>query len=215
MLQKRVSKTRKFGCKMFRPVTYYFDIKESRWSVGIRQKRGAAQSVHNIRREKQGEDNMKLPSSYLQLPMLGLLLIFVNPLLADSTTKGTAKVCPPNSQYGCMRTCRRNCDELNVITPTPCTLICKFGCECIPGYIFRSSNSKECVKYEECPVKCPRNMHYEPCVKSDPATCANPDVKPVGERPCDPWCVCNKGFVYRSDTDRTCVPINECPKRDN
>ncbi|XP_078511461.1 zonadhesin-like [Lissotriton helveticus] len=150
---------------------------------------------------------MKQPSSYLQLLILGLLLIFVNPLLADSPPKG----CQPNATYKCMKTCRENCDKLKETKLSACTKECTFGCECDAGYIFKTSTSQECVKYEACQVKCPANMHFQPCLKSDDATCANPDVKP-DNRACEPWCVCNNGYVYRSATDRVCVPNSECPK---
>ncbi|XP_078507127.1 IgGFc-binding protein-like [Lissotriton helveticus] len=151
---------------------------------------------------------MKIKSFFL------LLVMVFSFMFENGLTKGDAKVCQPNALYGCKRTCRQNCDKLNEIRPPMCIMPCFWGCECKEGYIFKSSASKECVEYAACQVNCPENMHYEPCFKSDPATCDNPDVKPIKGRHCSPWCVCNEGFVFRSFTDRTCVPMSECPKKE-
>ncbi|XP_069057138.1 serine protease inhibitor swm-1-like [Pleurodeles waltl] len=140
-----------------------------------------------------------------------LSVLFMSLLVAPHLTLADDVVCPANSSVRCQRTCRATCEELNQINIPVCTKICTTGCECNEGYIFKTSEKKECVRYDQCQVKCPDLMHYEPCPPNPHATCEKPEETSSTPQRCDPWCVCNKGYVYRSNQDRTCVPKEKCP----
>ncbi|XP_069461054.1 epidermal growth factor-like protein [Ambystoma mexicanum] len=156
---------------------------------------------------------MKWPSLSLQLLMLALPLLFANRLQAASDTDSAGAICPSNSENGCQKTCRRNCEELNNTALPICTENCPWGCECKQGYIFKTIQKKECVPYKECQVDCPKHMHFDPCTSSNAATCEKNAGQRAPGSPCDPWCVCDDGYVYRSDMNRTCVPQKGCSQQ--
>ncbi|XP_025067503.1 IgGFc-binding protein-like, partial [Alligator sinensis] len=58
-----------------------------------------------------------------------------------------------------------------------------------------------------CPIQCPANSHYEPCMTACPATCARPLAPSTCGRPCLEGCVCDSGYLLYNDR---CVPSGQC-----
>ncbi|KAM6356993.1 IgGFc-binding protein-like [Alca torda] len=58
-----------------------------------------------------------------------------------------------------------------------------------------------------CPLPCPANSYYDPCMTGCPATCVDRQAPQNCSKPCMEGCACNSGFLLSGDT---CVPEAHC-----
>ncbi|XP_072789242.1 IgGFc-binding protein isoform X3 [Taeniopygia guttata] len=58
-----------------------------------------------------------------------------------------------------------------------------------------------------CPLQCPPNSYYDPCMTGCPATCVDQEAPQNCSKPCVEGCACNSGFLLSGDT---CVPEANC-----
>ncbi|XP_031975843.1 LOW QUALITY PROTEIN: IgGFc-binding protein-like [Corvus moneduloides] len=58
-----------------------------------------------------------------------------------------------------------------------------------------------------CPLQCPPNSYYDPCMTGCPATCADRQAPQNCSKPCVEGCACSSGFLLSGDT---CVPEANC-----
>ncbi|XP_064522324.1 uncharacterized protein LOC135419631 isoform X15 [Pseudopipra pipra] len=58
-----------------------------------------------------------------------------------------------------------------------------------------------------CPLKCPSNSSYDPCMTGCPATCVDRQAPQNCSKPCVEGCACTSGFLLSGDT---CVPEAQC-----
>ncbi|XP_009998802.1 PREDICTED: IgGFc-binding protein-like [Chaetura pelagica] len=58
-----------------------------------------------------------------------------------------------------------------------------------------------------CPLLCPSNSYYDPCMTGCPATCVDRHAPQNCSKPCVEGCACTSGFLLSGDT---CVPEAQC-----
>ncbi|KAK2530935.1 IgGFc-binding protein-like [Columba livia] len=58
-----------------------------------------------------------------------------------------------------------------------------------------------------CPLSCPANSYYDPCMTGCPATCVDRQAPQNCSKPCMEGCACTSGFLLSGDT---CVPEANC-----
>ncbi|KAM9378416.1 IgGFc-binding protein-like [Phaethornis superciliosus] len=58
-----------------------------------------------------------------------------------------------------------------------------------------------------CPLLCPTNSYYDPCMTGCPATCVDQNAPLNCSKPCMEGCACTSGFLLSGDT---CVPEAQC-----
>ncbi|XP_009332378.1 PREDICTED: uncharacterized protein LOC103925393 [Pygoscelis adeliae] len=58
-----------------------------------------------------------------------------------------------------------------------------------------------------CPLLCPANSYYDPCMTGCPATCVDQQAPQNCSKPCMEGCACASGFLLSGDT---CVPKAHC-----
>ncbi|KAM6304983.1 IgGFc-binding protein [Aegotheles albertisi] len=58
-----------------------------------------------------------------------------------------------------------------------------------------------------CPLLCPTNSYYDPCMTGCPATCVDRQAPQNCSKPCMEGCACTSGFLLSGDT---CVPEAQC-----
>uniref|UniRef100_A0A8C3V3V6 VWFD domain-containing protein n=1 Tax=Catharus ustulatus TaxID=91951 RepID=A0A8C3V3V6_CATUS len=58
-----------------------------------------------------------------------------------------------------------------------------------------------------CPLPCPPNSYYDPCMTGCPATCVDQQAPQNCSKPCVEGCACSSGFLLSGDT---CVPEENC-----
>ncbi|CAM9326592.1 unnamed protein product [Bubo scandiacus] len=58
-----------------------------------------------------------------------------------------------------------------------------------------------------CPLQCPANSYYDPCMTGCPATCVDRQAPQNCSKPCMEGCACTSGFLLSGDT---CVPEAHC-----
>uniref|UniRef100_A0A8B9ECK2 VWFD domain-containing protein n=1 Tax=Anser cygnoides TaxID=8845 RepID=A0A8B9ECK2_ANSCY len=58
-----------------------------------------------------------------------------------------------------------------------------------------------------CPLRCPANSYYDPCMTGCPATCVDRQAPQNCSKPCMEGCACTSGFLLSGDT---CVPEANC-----
>ncbi|CAN8190691.1 unnamed protein product [Coccothraustes coccothraustes] len=58
-----------------------------------------------------------------------------------------------------------------------------------------------------CPLQCPPNSYYDPCMTGCPATCVDQHAPQNCSKPCVEGCACSSGFLLSGDT---CVPEANC-----
>ncbi|KAF1517683.1 IgGFc-binding protein, partial [Eudyptula minor] len=58
-----------------------------------------------------------------------------------------------------------------------------------------------------CPLLCPANSYYDPCMTGCPATCVDQQAPQNCSKPCMEGCACTSGFLLSGDT---CVPKAHC-----
>uniref|UniRef100_A0A663DPG6 VWFD domain-containing protein n=1 Tax=Aquila chrysaetos chrysaetos TaxID=223781 RepID=A0A663DPG6_AQUCH len=58
-----------------------------------------------------------------------------------------------------------------------------------------------------CPLLCPANSYYDPCMTGCPATCVDRQAPQNCSKPCVEGCACTSGFLLSGDT---CVPEAHC-----
>ncbi|GAB0193587.1 IgGFc-binding protein [Grus japonensis] len=58
-----------------------------------------------------------------------------------------------------------------------------------------------------CPLLCPANSYYDPCMTGCPATCVDRQAPQNCSKPCMEGCACTSGFLLSGDT---CVPEAQC-----
>ncbi|KAM6064177.1 IgGFc-binding protein-like [Theristicus caerulescens] len=58
-----------------------------------------------------------------------------------------------------------------------------------------------------CPLLCPANSYYDPCMTGCPATCVDRQAPQNCSKPCMEGCACTSGFLLSGDT---CVPEAHC-----
>ncbi|XP_075045979.1 zonadhesin-like [Mixophyes fleayi] len=144
--------------------------------------------------------------SAMQLLMLATSLMYIIHTVKAGPVP--TEICPPDREYKCLGTCFDHCDNLNSTTEV-CNRMCRNGCHCKNNYIRASENSKVCVPPSECKVSCPKNMHFNPCLRGPEMTCSGETTKE--KFPCRPRCVCNKGYVSNGDiSDRKCIKLRDC-----
>ncbi|MEE6481966.1 hypothetical protein FKM82_013085 [Ascaphus truei] len=119
--------------------------------------------------------------------------------------------CPPNTKYGCKRTCFGNCDNLNSMAEM-CFFSCQLGCDCKGDYVFKSRESNVCVPASQCNVSCPKHMHFDPCLRTPRPTCDTLGKTPALYQDCMPRCVCDWGYVF-DNNKKVCRKISECPQK--
>uniref|UniRef100_A0A803JTT6 Serine protease inhibitor swm-1-like n=1 Tax=Xenopus tropicalis TaxID=8364 RepID=A0A803JTT6_XENTR len=106
---------------------------------------------------------MGICNRYSSLGLLAMALIFV--ALNQSEAATTKDPCPANMFYRCKRTCYNNCDNLNSTSDAGCTRVCRLGCDCKQGYVFKSKDSNTCVPVSACNVSCPEHSAFIPCYR--------------------------------------------------
>ncbi|KAH6923330.1 hypothetical protein HPB50_000415 [Hyalomma asiaticum] len=119
--------------------------------------------------------------------------------------------------HPCLRSCPKTC---GVLEQKDCSILCRRGCACAPGYI-RVSPGGPCVAPNQCPIgppapppQCPGpHQVYSACPSPCPITCANLNRPPTrcpaicGDR----HCVCAPGYLAVQLDPLECVPSHECP----
>ncbi|XP_068547552.1 IgGFc-binding protein-like isoform X6 [Anas acuta] len=58
-----------------------------------------------------------------------------------------------------------------------------------------------------CPLRCPANSYYDPCMTGCPATCVDQQAPQNCSKPCMEGCACTSGFLLSGDA---CVPEANC-----
>ncbi|XP_077292844.1 zonadhesin-like [Arctopsyche grandis] len=132
------------------------------------------------------------------------------------------KKCPPRQCPNdpnaiivpCGDPCPVTCENKDDPGTRTCIKLCIInGCKCKSGYVI-GKNGK-CIPIGKCPVRCPKNEHYDRC----PPACPNerdcnaymsgaPDVCSLPHK-CVRKCRCNPGFVRRN-SDGRCVRPAQC-----
>uniref|UniRef100_A0A803K250 TIL domain-containing protein n=1 Tax=Xenopus tropicalis TaxID=8364 RepID=A0A803K250_XENTR len=145
---------------------------------------------------------------YSSLGLLAMALLFV--AVDQSQAKPAETQCPPNMVYDCMRTCFSNCDNLNSPIDA-CNETCIMGCDCKDGFVFKSKDSKICVRVSTCKVTCPKHMIFNRCTMETRKTCATINDPLATSTTCLPRCVCGKDLILSNDLSPRCIRISECP----
>ncbi|CAL1267801.1 unnamed protein product [Larinioides sclopetarius] len=117
-------------------------------------------------------------------------------------------VCNKNEEFQeCGTACPHTCDDLGKPTQ-PCTLPCRKGCSCKPGYV--RNREGNCILPNFCPVVCGINEEFQECGTACPANCTNRLQPQISCPPvCVKGCFCRSGFVR--DQNGKCVPPEQCP----
>ncbi|XP_031762437.1 serine protease inhibitor swm-1-like [Xenopus tropicalis] len=153
---------------------------------------------------------MGICKKYSSLSLLAMALIFVAPDQSEAAT--TKSPCPANMFYHCKRTCFNNCDNLNSMSDAGCTRVCRLGCDCKEGYVFKSKNSNTCVPVSACNVSCPEHSAFIPCYRYGRKSCSSSNMEHMPSQTCSPRCVCNKGYILTDDLFPRCIKTSTCPK---
>ncbi|KAG8177858.1 hypothetical protein JTE90_027123 [Oedothorax gibbosus] len=121
-------------------------------------------------------------------------------------------VCGENEVFQkCGSSCPITCN--NRTSMDSCTLPCKEGCFCKPGFI-RGPNGK-CIMPRFCPVECGENELFYECSSPCQRTCENRNSVINCTLPCLTGCFCKPGFVrdsYGKCIDPLSCPIGPCTK---
>uniref|UniRef100_A0A914ULG6 BPTI/Kunitz inhibitor domain-containing protein n=1 Tax=Plectus sambesii TaxID=2011161 RepID=A0A914ULG6_9BILA len=121
--------------------------------------------------------------------------------------------CGPNAEESeCASACPATCNNRGLLTA--CATLCKRGCVCKPGFIFKSGNSQDgCVTKEECPsdskpsgLQCGENEIERQCGACD-SQC-NQELRACLLVCRQPECGCIDG--YRRNNQNKCVPEADC-----
>ncbi|CAG9785165.1 unnamed protein product [Diatraea saccharalis] len=128
------------------------------------------------------------------------------------------KQCPscggdPNARSGCGGNCGKKCTDL--VNPRHiCPLMCILnGCDCKDGFYY-DSNTKKCVKAEQCTSVCPADEELSECPNGScyPLTCdevGHPKPNCGKKDQCKRGCICKDGKVRNKDGK--CVAPSQCP----
>ncbi|XP_026327986.1 inducible metalloproteinase inhibitor protein-like, partial [Hyposmocoma kahamanoa] len=123
-----------------------------------------------------------------------------------------------NEQYEpCPTTCPpQTCESLKKDSSYNCPLrptVCKGQCVCKPGFYRNKLN--DCISEENC-RKCFGPNEYFSCGGACDNVCATLDKQsqdncPIINITCNNMCYCDKD--YARDSNGTCIPIADCPRR--
>ncbi|XP_077968434.1 transmembrane cell adhesion receptor mua-3-like isoform X2 [Styela clava] len=125
-----------------------------------------------------------------------------------------AKTCIfPEVHTNCAQPCLRTCSDPNPLCPEICQLN---QCVCAKGYIRKRATNLTCILEDECPEElstCSSPMIYNECASEIPETCEtinNKQPKRCSLKCSEDPCICIKGMVFLSLTDRTCIDVDSC-----
>eukprot|EP00486_Rosalina_sp_Unknown_P002764 CAMPEP_0201577772 /NCGR_PEP_ID=MMETSP0190_2-20130828/24271_1 /ASSEMBLY_ACC=CAM_ASM_000263 /TAXON_ID=37353 /ORGANISM="Rosalina sp." /LENGTH=654 /DNA_ID=CAMNT_0048010147 /DNA_START=54 /DNA_END=2018 /DNA_ORIENTATION=- len=125
--------------------------------------------------------------------------------------------CEENETYYTVQDCK-TCDGICNIDPF-CTLSCRAGCYCDPGYV-RDDYGGDCILEDECPTdlpsttdpsnNCGDNEEYNECSSYCPESCTRPSGFTACPAICGPArCECMDGYVRNEFAE--CVLPDDCP----
>uniref|UniRef100_A0A2A4JHY5 TIL domain-containing protein n=1 Tax=Heliothis virescens TaxID=7102 RepID=A0A2A4JHY5_HELVI len=128
---------------------------------------------------------------------------------------GVNSECDENEEMQCVHSCppQKTCRDRDI--PVYCTRVfgpCTSRCVCKPGYIRNENN--DCISEDQCEICEKENEFYDcdvPCDNvCESLTVRNRTNCDLYSYKCIRQCYCKDG--YARDSDRNCVPIDECPE---
>eukprot|EP00800_Vazella_pourtalesii_P019647 TRINITY_DN6769_c1_g1_i3.p1 TRINITY_DN6769_c1_g1~~TRINITY_DN6769_c1_g1_i3.p1 ORF type:complete len:150 (+),score=23.84 TRINITY_DN6769_c1_g1_i3:1284-1733(+) len=117
--------------------------------------------------------------------------------------------CPILSVISSCVTCVPSC--YGEVSPTNCGG-CEEKCECLPRYIWNTTEGTVCIRESECPNFCGNNEVYE-CVPACQKNCGNYKYPPLdfcSSLSCTNGCGCKPGHVRRYGVAGECVLEADC-----
>ncbi len=123
---------------------------------------------------------------------------------------GSPDPCNLNEEYrecGPPKSYEDTCNEKFTIIPE----ICMQGCYCLDGFVRTSREEDLCVPIEEC-LACSEHQHFRKCGSHQMCqrTCDNLEGSIVCPAMCVQNCQCDDGYVQVSQTNFTCVSVENC-----
>ncbi|XP_053546013.1 serine protease inhibitor swm-1-like isoform X2 [Bombina bombina] len=113
--------------------------------------------------------------------------------------------CGVNEQYYSeCKPCPKYCGNERVA----CTMMCKPGCGCKPGYVRQTSSSTACIPEAKC-IKCGELEVYDECRAHCDDTCDGPTPCTFI---CKPGCKCKENYVRHRGR---CIMRSRCPRSNN
>uniref|UniRef100_A0A2A4J0T0 TIL domain-containing protein n=1 Tax=Heliothis virescens TaxID=7102 RepID=A0A2A4J0T0_HELVI len=129
---------------------------------------------------------------------------------------GLSSECDENEELQCVHSCPHEVTCMTRDVDVGCPAVyspCSLSCVCKPGYI-RNDDDHKCVPEKQCEI-CQRENEYYDCSTPCDNVCATLNER--NRTNCDVWhykcnrkCYCKDG--YARDSDRNCVPVDECPE---
>ena len=78
------------------------------------------------------------------LALIVLVVLFEYSSFADAQQQ-----CGLNAEWNdCGTACPDNCQNFQILRP--CTRQCVFACRCLPGFVFQSGSSGNCIRSDQC-----------------------------------------------------------------
>ncbi len=142
-----------------------------------------------------------------------LLVVVVNSVFAQTDEPLCSNSCRKYETYTqCSGdlTCQESCNNANILPTLTCG--CIKGCQCQSGFV-RDPYTMKCIAKGKCgsiPF-CPVNEEWSDTMANCQITCSAPNTTFSNCQ--EGGCICQRGFIRRSDLDRTCIPIEQCNGR--